>query len=416
MNSMIPMLSSLSITKPDYGRLVFQCRKLGFVIWSYPLIGVSGGDASGKKPVCDMIITQLRDQRVVLVNQVMLTIRFMIYEYNFDHPDSFDTELLLSCMKKLQAGQAVDIPTYDMKTHRRLAHVKPSDIIILEGILVLHERRVRDLMNMKIFVDADSNLRLARMIKRDTVEKGRDVQGVLNQYDKYVKPGFEEFVLPSKKYADIVIPRGADNLVAIDLIVQHIRTKLSQHDLCKIYPNVYVIQSTLQVVEEGLGHLPFTEKQIITPTGHVYTGVSFCRSLCGVSIIRSGESMENALRACCKGIKIGKILIYGEQNNNRQLIYERLPADISSRRVLLLDPILATGNSAVKAISLLISKGVSKSNIMFLNLIASQEGIHTVCKQYPMLTLITSEIDISLEKDSHVIPGVGEFADRYFGT
>ncbi|KAL5718047.1 uridine/cytidine kinase [Ranunculus cassubicifolius] len=428
-----------------------QCNGNGVVRSRQPfVIGVSGGDASGKKPVCDMIITQLRDQRVVLVNQdsfyFTLSADKKIYEYNFDHPDSFDTELLLSCMEKLQAGQAVDIPTYDMKTHRRLAtrKVNPSDIIILEGILVLHEHRVRDLMNMKIFVDADSDLRLARRIKRDTVEKGRDVQAVLNQYDKYVKPGFEEFVLPSKKYADIVIPRGADNPVAIDLIVQHIRTKLSQHDLCKIYPNVYVIQSTLQihemltrirdarttksdfvfyadrlirlVVEQGLGHLPFTEKQIITPTGHVYTGVSFCRSLCGVSIIRSGESMENALRACCKGIKIGKILIYGEQNNNRQLIYERLPADISSRRVLLLDPILATGNSAVKAISLLISKGVSESNIMFLNLIASPEGIHTVCKQYPMLTLITSEIDISLDKDSHVIPGVGEFADRYFGT
>lgn len=397
-----------------------------------------------------MIITQLRDQRVVLVNQnsfyVTMSAGKRIHEYNFDHPDAFDTELLLSCMEKLKAGEAVDIPTYDKATHREVAtrKVNPADIIILEGILVLHEPRVRDLMNMKIFVDTDSDLRLARRIQRDTIDKGRDIQAVLNQYDKFVKPGFEEFVHPTKKYADIIIPRGADNEVAIDLIVQHIRTKLSQNELCKIYPNVFVIQSTLQIqemltrirdirtekndfvfyadrlirliVEHGLGHLPFTEKQIITPTGHVYTGVSFCRSLCGVSIIRSGESMENALRACCKGIKIGKILIHGEQQDSRQLIYERLPSDISSRRVLLLDPILATGNSAVEAISLLISKGVPESNIIFLNLIASPEGIHTVCKKYPMLTLITSEIDISLDEESHVIPGVGEFADRYFGT
>ncbi|KAF9603116.1 hypothetical protein IFM89_033841 [Coptis chinensis] len=403
------------------------------------LIGVSGGDASGKTTVCDMIISQLRDQRVVLVNQDSFYVGLSddkfrkFHEYNFDHPDAFDTELLLSCMEKLKGGQAVDIPTYDMKMHRRLpAHkVNPTDIIILEGILVLHEPRVRDLMNMKIFVDTGKSW-------------------VQFQYSKFVKPGFEEFILPSKKYADIVIPRGADNEVAIDLIVQHIRTKLSQHDLCKIYPNVCVVQSTLQlssviqikemltrirdarttkhdfvfyadrlirlIVEHGLGHLPFTEKQIFTPTGYVYTGVAFSRRLCGVSVIRSGESMENALRACCKGIKIGKILIHGEHNDSRQLIYERLPGDISKRRVLLLDPILATGNSAVKAISLLINKGVPESNIIFLNMIASPEGIHTVCKKFPTLTLVTSEIDISQEKESHVFPGIGEFADRYFGT
>jgi uridine kinase len=97
------------------------------------------------------------------------------------------------------------------------------------------------------------------------------------------------------------------------------------------------------VVEHGLGHLPFTEKQVITPTGSVYIGVDFCKKLCGVSIIRSGESMENALRACCKGIKIGKILIHREGDNGKQLVYEKLPRDIADRHVLLLDPILATG-------------------------------------------------------------------------
>ncbi|WKA04322.1 hypothetical protein VitviT2T_022371 [Vitis vinifera] len=264
------------------------------------------------------------------------------------------------------------------------------------------------------------------------------------QYDKFVKPSFEEYILPSKKYADIIIPRGGDNDIAVDLIVQHIRTKLGQHDICKIYPNVFIIRLTFQirgmhtlirdvkttkhdfvfyadrlirlVVEHGLGHLPFTEKQITTPTGSVYSGVVFCRRLCGVSIIRSGESMENALRACCKGIKIGKILIHGEGNDGRQLIYENLPDDIASRHVLLLDPVLASGNSAVKAISLLLSKGVAESNIIFLNLIAAPEGIHAVCKKFPTLKIVTSEIDMSLNKDLRVIPGMGEFGDRYFGT
>ncbi|KAL6518785.1 Uridine kinase-like protein 5 [Orobanche hederae] len=405
------------------------------------IIGVAGGTASGKTTVCNMIISQLHDQqRVVLVNQDAFYHSLSneqlqkVGEYNFDHPDAFNTELLLSCMEKLRHGRTVRIPNYDFKTHKSTEParmVNPSDVIILEGILVLHDSRVRALMNMKIFVDTDSDVRLARRIQRDTVERGRNVENVLDQYIKFVKPSFEEFILPSKKHADVIIPRGGDNDVALDLIVQHIRTKLGQHDLCKIYPNVFVIHSTFQirgmhtlvrdakttkhdfvfyadrlirlVVEHGLGHLPFTEKQIITPTGSVYCGVVFCKTLCGVSIIRSGESMENALRACCKGIKIGKILIHGEGNNGRELIYEKLPSDIASRHVLLLDPVLASGNSAVKAISVLLNKG-------------APEGIHTVCKKFPRLKIVTSEIDMKLNKDMHVIPGMGEFGDRYFGT
>ncbi|CAJ1960216.1 unnamed protein product [Sphenostylis stenocarpa] len=416
------------------------------------VIGVAGGAASGKTAVCDMIIQQLHDQRVVLVNQDSFYNNFSeedltrVQDYNFDHPDAFDTEQLLLVMDKLKHGEAVDIPKYDFKTYKSdvLRRVNPSDVIILEGILVFHDPRIRELMNMKIFVDTDADVRLARRIRRDTNEKGRDIGAVLDQYSKFVKPAFDDFILPTKKYADIIIPRGGDNHVAIDLIVQHIRTKLGQHDLCKIYPNLYVIQSTFQirgmhtlirdaqttkhdfvfysdrlirlVVEHGLGHLPFTEKQVVTPTGSVYTGVDFCKRLCGVSVIRSGESMENALRACCKGIKIGKILIHREGDNGQQLIYEKLPNDISDRHVLLLDPILGTGNSAVEAISLLIRKGVPESNIIFLNLISAPKGVHVVCKSFPRIKIVTSEIEIGLNEDFRVIPGMGEFGDRYFGT
>ncbi|GFY87260.1 uridine kinase-like 5 [Actinidia rufa] len=401
------------------------------------IIGLAGGTASGK--ATESFYHSLTDEQLEKVS-----------EYNFDHPDAFNTELLLLCMERLKHGHAVSIPNYDVKSHKCIEpdrKVNPSDVIILEGILVLQDQRVRDLMNMKIFVDTVQILMCGLRGGYNVIQlKGEGtLKNVLDQYTKFVKPSFEEFILPSKKHADVIIPRGADNDVAIDLIVQHIRTKLGQHDLCKIHPNVFVIYSTFQirgmhtlirdvratkhdfvfyadrlirlVVEHGLGHLPFTEKQIITPTGSVYSGVVFCRRLCGVSIIRSGESMENALRACCKGIKIGKILIHGEGDNGRQLIYEKLPADISSRQVLLLDPVLASGSNAIKGISLLLSKGVPESNIIFLNLIAAPEGIHAaVCKKFPKLKIVTSEIDVSLNKDLHVIPGMGEFGDRYFGT
>ncbi|KAG4161819.1 hypothetical protein ERO13_D01G079000v2 [Gossypium hirsutum] len=441
-------LESKNIEKPTTSPGAENVHKQPFII------GVAGGAASGKTTVCDMIIQQLHDQRVVLVNQDSfyhnLTEEELarVHEYNFDHPDAFDTEKLLDSIENLRHDRAVDIPNYDFKSYKSNAfparRVNPSDVIILEGILIFHDPRVRELMNMKIFVDTDADVRLARRIRRDTVDKGRDIGAVLDQYSKFVKPAFDDFILPTKKYADIIIPRGGDNHVAIDLIVQHIRTKLGQHDLCKIYPNLYVIQSTFQmrgmhtlirdslttkhdfvfysdrlirlVVEHGLGHLPFTEKQVITPTGSVYTGVDFCKRLCGVSVIRSGESMENALRACCKGIKIGKILIHREGDNGQQLIYEKLPQDISERHVLLLDPILGTGNSAVQAISLLIKKGVPESNIIFLNLISAPQGVHVVCKSFPTLKIVTSEIEIGLNEDFRVVPGMGEFGDRYFGT
>ncbi|KAE9456623.1 hypothetical protein C3L33_11491, partial [Rhododendron williamsianum] len=364
-------------------------------------IGVAGGAASGKTPVCDLIIEQLHDQRVVLVNQdsfyYNLTARNLQKFMNIILTilvNAFNTEQLLRAMEKLKHGQAVDIPKYDFKSYKNdvfpARRVNPSDVIILEGILIFHDPRVRDLMSMKIFVDTDADVRLARRIRRDTVQKGRDINTVLDQYSKFVKPAFDDFILPTKKYADVIIPRGGDNHVAIDLIVQHIRTKLGQHDLCKIYPNLYVIHSTFQVVEHGLGHLPFTEKQVITPTEF--------------HLLCSGESMENALRACCKGIKIGKILIHREGDNGQELIYEKLPNDISDRHVLLLDPILGTGNSAVQAISLLIKKGVPESNIIFLNLISAPQGVHVVCKRFPRIKIVTSEIEVGLNKDFRVVP------------
>ncbi|XP_024358778.1 uridine/cytidine kinase UKL1, chloroplastic isoform X4 [Physcomitrium patens] len=362
------------------------------------VIGVAGGTASGKTTVCDMIIQQLHDHLAVLVNQDSLSLSLFstfadsqipadsfyrgltpeemanVGEYNFDHPDALDTEQLLECLGNLKANQPVQIPVYDFKNHQRCSDrfrkVNASDVVILEGILVFHDARVRELMNMKIFVDTDADVRLARRITRDTLERGRDVNGVIDQYAKFVKPAFDDFILPTKKYADVILPRGGDNHVAIDLMVQHIRMKLGQHDLRTIYPNVFVIQSTFQIrgmhtlirdqetnkhdfvfyadrlirliVENGLGHMPFTEKQVITPTGSIYVGVDFCKQLCGVSIIRSGESMENALRACCKGIKVGKILIHREGDDGKQLIYEKLPINIADGHVLLMDPILGT--------------------------------------------------------------------------
>jgi uridine kinase len=205
------------------------------------IIGVAGGTASGKTTVCDVIITSLKDQRVAIISQdsfyrpLTAAERENVSEYNFDHPSAIDWALLVHTLNNLKDPKAgpVDIPVYDFVTHSRLKEttsVYGADVIILEGILIFHHEETRNMFDVKIFVDADADTRLARRVIRDINHRGRDVMGVLRQYEKFVKPSFEEYVSPSKKWADVIIPRGADNLVAINLLVQHIQTKLDERN------------------------------------------------------------------------------------------------------------------------------------------------------------------------------------------
>uniref|UniRef100_A0A673B3S0 Uridine-cytidine kinase n=1 Tax=Sphaeramia orbicularis TaxID=375764 RepID=A0A673B3S0_9TELE len=151
-------------------------------------------------------------------------------QFNFDHPDAFDNDLIISTLWDIKEGKTVQIPVYDFVTHSRKEEtvtVYPADVVLFEGILMFYSQQIRDLFQMKLFVDTDADTRLSRRVLRDISERGRDLESVLAQYITFVKPAFEEFCLPTKKYADVIIPRGADNLVAINLIVQHIQDILN---------------------------------------------------------------------------------------------------------------------------------------------------------------------------------------------
>ncbi|XP_053600814.1 uridine-cytidine kinase isoform X2 [Plodia interpunctella] len=211
------------------------------------LIGVAGGTASGKSTVCQRIMEKLGQQhkeqterRVVCVSQDSFyrtlspseRLRAERGQFNFDHPDAFDDKKLLAVLKDILAGKKVEVPEYDYITnsiHPHRSHtIYPADVVLIEGILVFYFPEIRERFHMKLFVDTDSDTRLARRVPRDIMERGRDLEQVLNQYMNFVKPAFEEFCLPTKKFADVIIPRGADNLVAIDLIVQHISEYLKR--------------------------------------------------------------------------------------------------------------------------------------------------------------------------------------------
>jgi len=156
---------------------------------------------------------------------------------------------------------------------------------------------------------------------------------------------------------------------------------------------------------------------VTTPTGHQYKGVKFTSKLCGVSIIRAGESMESALRAVCRDIRIGKILIQRNEETGKPILYyAKLPQDISERYVLLLDPMLATGGSAIMAVQVLIDHGVPEENVIFINLISAPEGIEAMREKFPKVIIVTTEVDERLNEKFYIMPGIGDFGDRYFGT
>ncbi|GJN89597.1 hypothetical protein Rhopal_002584-T1 [Rhodotorula paludigena] len=163
------------------------------------------------------------------------------------------------------------------------------------------------------------------------------------------------------------------------------------------------------LVEEGLNHLPVLEK------GLEYQGVDFEGKICGVSIMRAGESMEAGLRECCRAVRIGKILIQrDEETAQAKLFYAKLPDDIANRYCLLLDPMLATGGSAIKAIEVLLDHGVPQERIIFLNLVSCPEGLKAMYDAYPQVKIVTAWVDEALNEHKYIVPGLGDFGDRYF--
>jgi len=172
-----------------------------------------------------------------------------------------------------------------------------------------------------------------------------------------------------------------------------------------------------ELVEAGLELLPYESYDVQTPVGRTYHGLRVGPQFCGVSIARAGESMEAELRAVAPGVRIGKILIQRDTVTKLpHLYYSKLPADIAHRHVLLLDPMLATGGTALAAIHVLLGKGVPEEHIVFVNLLSAPEGITAVRERYPDVRMVTSSIEERLNENAYMLPGIGDFGDRYFGT
>ena len=199
------------------------------------VIGVTGGSGSGKTTVSNAIYNQLSGQSLLILQQdsyyndqseMTMAERHAV---NYDHPLAFDTDLMIKQIKQLLAYQPIEKPAYDYEQYTRsdkTIHQEPRDVIIVEGVLILDDQRLRDLMDIKVFVDTDDDIRIIRRIQRDIKERGRTLDSVIGQYLATVKPMYHQFVEPTKRYADLIVPEGGENEVAIDLLTTKVRSIL----------------------------------------------------------------------------------------------------------------------------------------------------------------------------------------------
>ncbi|XP_061667680.1 uridine-cytidine kinase-like 1 isoform X3 [Syngnathoides biaculeatus] len=424
------------------------------------VIGLCGGSASGKTTVANKIIDALDIPWVVLLSmdsfykvlskeEQELAARS---EYNFDHPDAFDFELLVNVLRKLKEGKSVKVPVYDFTSHCRRKEWKTvygANVVIFEGILAFANEELLKLLDMKVFVDTDSDIRLTRRLKRDVSQRGRDIAGVIKQYNKFVKPAFEQYIEPTVQLADIVVPRAGDNFVALDLIVQHVHSQLEKREITvrsalasahqgqPLPDTLSVLKSTPQVrgmhtiirnretnrdefvfyskrlmrllFEHALSFLPLKPVTVETPQGGIYHGRRLSgKRITGVSILRAGETMEPALRAVCKDIRLGKILIQTNlETGEPELHYLRLPKDISEDFVILMDSTVSTGAAALMAVRVLLDHDAAEEKIFLLSLLMAEMGVHSVAYAFPKVRIIATAVDKEVNGRFHIIPGIG---------
>ncbi|KAJ2725839.1 Uridine kinase [Coemansia sp. Benny D115] len=435
------------------------------------MVGIAGGSASGKTSVAKRIVESLDAPWVVIISMDSFYRKLTPEEsrqafennHDFDHPSSFDYASALRVLRDLKEAKATNVPQYDFTTHSPSAQMQPvygASVVIFEGIFALYDPTILEMMDVKIFVDTDSDVCLARRIKRDVAERARDPLGILQQYDRFVKPAYDGFVRPTMNNADIIVPRGLDNEVAIDLMIKHIKRQLKERNQTVMRPvlidrycdgtglldtlitlpqsnQVRAMQTILcdkttsredfifysdrlsrLIIEYGLGQLSLEPKTVLTPMQMPYEGFEMAAVVTGVTVLRAGGVMEKALRSVARLAHYGKILIVGDPGTHEpRLHYVKLPPSIKNHQVLLMDSTIVSGANAMMAIRICLDHGVPEENIVFVSLLATPQGVHAIQSAFPKTKIVVAMLDRHIAKDDLLIKsGYGIFGDRYFGT
>ncbi|KAG0652880.1 Uridine-cytidine kinase 1 [Hyphodiscus hymeniophilus] len=418
------------------------------------IIGVAGSSGSGKSTLSHAIVAKLNLPWVVILSMdsfyktLDAKSHKLAFEnnYDFDSPDAIDFDALVDCLRELKSGRRAEIPIYSFAKHARekeTTSIYSPHVLILEGIFALYDPRVIELLDMRIFCEADADTCLSRRILRDVAERGRDIEGCIKQWFRFVKPNFEQFVEPQRKVADIIVPRGVENRVAIKMVVQYIEHKLidksqshraalkklgqsSEDDvlsekvlLLERTPQLRAMSTIIQdidsstedfifyfdrlstlLVEHAMNNVYFKETTVSTPAGNKYHGLLANGDCSAVIILRAGAALETGLKRVIPDCLTGRVLVQSNiRTGEPELHYLKLPQHIEKHDgVLLLDPQMSSGGAALMAVQVLVDHGVQEDRIVFVTYFAGRMGLNRLTKVFPEVKVVVCEIVADFEE------------------
>lgn len=452
--------------------------------WTEPyIIGIGGFSGSGKTSISQKIILELNQPWTVLLLSDNFykalneeeSIRAHQSKYDFDHPDAVDMDLLVEKLTSLKQGKKTEIQVYSFAKHNRIDKfftIYGANVIILEGILALYDQRIIDLMDIKVFVDTDLDVCLARRLTRDILYRGRDLAGALKQWETFVKPNAVKFISPTIRNADLVIPRGLDNRTAIDLLIQHIKKQLVSKSQLHIQrlealghnftfsalkcKNLHILPSTPQtrgihsmilsastsrtdfifyfdrianlLIEAAFNTLEnYSPVKISCNKNYSYEGLVQILEIIAVSIIRTGDCFMNSIKKTIPDIPIGKLLIQSDALTGEPHLHtESLPKREGPAKYILLDAQMIGGAGAIMAIQVLIDHKVKQEDIILICYLLTELAVRRLLHVFPNITLVvgklsnTEVIDKSYNEENFKDtdwPFLARFIDSlYFGT
>ncbi|KAI5961094.1 URK1 [Candida margitis] len=436
--------------------------------WTAPyIIGIAGNSGSGKTSISQQIIQGINQPWTVLLSfdnfyrslTPEQSKRAFENEYDFDTPSSLDLDALVETVRTLKKGGKSTIPVYSFAKHARTDKTNTiygANVIIVEGLYALYDPRLLAMMDLKIYVDTDLDICLSRRLIRDILYRGRDLDGAIKQWTKFVKPNAVKYINPTKDNADLVIPRGLDNTIAIDLMIKHIKNQLalkSKRHLQNLkslgyniefkvenYPNLKILKPTNQLKGinstlfskttsrddfifyfnriSGLlleyaqvNFFEFVPRQVICfGKPHKYQGLQAQQlQMVAVSIIRSGDCFMTSLKKTFPELTVGKMLIQSDSSTGEpQLHYESLPHNINNiGRILLFDSQVISGAGAIMAIQVLVDHGVKQEDIIFVSFLSTEIGIRRILNVFPRVKLVIGKLS-SMDVTQFEQQGEGE--------
>ncbi|SPO03209.1 probable uridine kinase [Cephalotrichum gorgonifer] len=418
------------------------------------IIGIAGSSGSGKSSLSHAIVKKLNLPWVVILSMdsyyntlnAEQSKKAFACEFDFDSPEAIDFNVLVQTLRDLKAGKRAEIPVYSFEKHQRMPEttsIYSPHVLILEGIFALYDPRILELLDMKIFCEADLDTCLSRRLLRDVKERARDVEGCIKQWFSFVKPNFEKYVEPQRKTADIIVPRGIENHVAITMVVQYIERKLvekSTHhraalnlleigsesqslsdrvSLLEVTPQGRSMNTIIRnidtnaedfifyfdrlaslLVEQSLNNVRFKESTIETPQGNIYHGLQAKGEVSAVAILRGGAAFETALKRVIPDCKTGRMLIQSNvRTGEPELHYLKLPDDIKTHEsVLLLDAQMSSGGSALMAVQVLLDHGVEQDRIVLITYTAGRMGLHRLTMVFPEVSVVLCSMVPDIEE------------------